>query len=80
MPVVGLVDAHHLLHRLARQPHLVADHRGALGDALADVDQLDLVGVDDVDVGVGRGQRGDRDAAALGLRQVGGELVTHLRQ
>ena len=54
------------------------DHPGALGDPLTDVDQLDLVGVDDVDIGVGVGQRGDRDAAALGLRQVGGQLVTHL--
>ena len=56
----------------------MADHPRALGDPLADVDQLDLVGVDDVDIGVTRGQRGDRDAAAFGLRQVGGQLVTHL--
>ena len=75
VPVVGLVDAHHLLHRLARQAHLVPDHAGALGDPLPDVDQLDLVGVDDVDIGVGGRQRGDRLAAPLGLRQVGGQLV-----
>ena len=43
-------------------------HPGALGDPLADVDQLDLVGVDDVDVRDSVGQRGDRHAAALGLR------------
>ncbi len=54
------------------------DHPGALGDALADVDQLDLVGIDDVDVGVTGGQRGDRDPAAFGLGEVGGQLVAHL--
>ena len=74
MPVVGFVDVHHLLHGLRRQADLVSDHAGALGDPLADVDQLDLVGVDDVDIGVGVGQRGDRDPAALGLSEVGGQL------
>ena len=77
MPVVGLVDVHHLLHGLAGQPDLVAHHPGALGDPLVDVDQLDLVGVDHVDVGdFVRGQRVDRNPAALGLGQVGGELGT----
>ena len=75
MPIVGLVDAHHLLHHLRRQPHLVPHHPGALGDPLADVDQLDLVGVDDVDIGVAGRQRGDRLTAPLGLRKVGGQLV-----
>ena len=55
------------------------DHPGAFGDPLPDVDQLDLVGVDDVDIGVGIGQRTDGDAAALCLGQVGCELFTHLR-
>ncbi len=76
MPVVRLVDAHHLLHGQRRQSHLVPDHPSALGDPLADVDQLDLVGVDDVDLGVPRGQRRDRLAAPLGLREVGGQRVT----
>ena len=53
----------------------MADHPGALGDPLADVDQLDLVGVDDVDLGVPGRQRRDRLAAPLGLREVGGQLV-----
>ena len=75
MPVVGLVDAHHLLHRLGGQPHLVAHHAGTLGDPLTDIDQLNLIGIDDVDIGVGGRQRGDRLAAPLGLRQVGGQLV-----
>ena len=56
----------------------MADHARALGDPLPDVDQLDLVGVDHVDVGVSVGQRGDRDPAAFGLSEVGGQLVTHL--
>ena len=75
MPVVRLVDAHHLLHCLARQAHFVAQYPGALGDPLADVDQLDLIGVDDVDIRVSRRQRGDRLTAAFGLRQVGSQLV-----
>ena len=78
VPVVGFVDAHHLLHRLRRQADLVTDHPGALGDPLADVDQLDLVGVNHVDVGVFVGQRGDRDPGALGLSQVGSQFVTPL--
>ena len=61
-----------------RQADLVPHHAGALGDPLTDVDQLDLVGVDHVDVGVSVGQRGDRDAAALGLSEVGSQLFTHL--
>lgn len=48
---------------------------GALGHPLPDVDQLDLVGVDDVDIGMAGRQRGDRLTAPLGLRQVGGQLV-----
>ena len=75
VPVVGFVDVHHLLHGLRRQADLVSDHAGALGDPLPDVDQLDLVGVDNVDIGVSVGQRSDRDAAALGLSEVGSQLV-----
>ena len=56
----------------------MTDHAGALGDPLADVDQLDLVGVHHVDIRVSVGQRGDRNAAALGLGEVGSQLVTHL--
>ena len=56
----------------------MSDHAGALGDPLADVDQLDLVGVDHVDIGIAGGQRVDRDAAPFGLREVGGQFVTHL--
>ena len=76
VPVVRLVDTHHLLHRQRRQADFVADYPGALGDPLADVDQLDLVGVDDVDLWVPGRQRRDRLAAPLGLREVGGQLVT----
>ena len=76
VPVVRLVDAHHLLHRQRRQAHLVAHHPGALGDPLPDVDQLDFVGVDDVDLGVPSRQRRDRLAAPLGLREVGGQRIT----
>lgn len=57
---------------------LVTDHPSAFGDPLADVDQLDLVGIDHIDVGVRVGQRGDGHAAAFRLGQVGGELFTHL--
>ena len=49
-----------------------------LGDPLPDVDQLDLVGIDDVDVGFSGGERVDGNAAAFGLSQVGGEPVAHL--
>ena len=56
----------------------MTDHTGALGDPLADVDQLYLVGVDDIDVRVSVGQRGDRNTAAFGLGEVGSQLVTHL--
>jgi len=76
--VVGFVDVHHLLHRLGRQSDLVTDHTGALGHPLADVDQLDFVGVDDVDTRVSVGQRGDRNTAAFGLGEVGSQLITHL--
>ena len=48
MSVVGFVNAHHGLHRLRGQSDLWAHHPSALGDALSDVDQLDLVGVDDI--------------------------------
>ena len=75
MPVVRLVDPHHLLHGQRRQPHLVAQHPGPFGDPLADIDQLDLIGVDDVDVGVGGRQCGDRLTAPLSLGQVGGQLI-----
>jgi hypothetical protein len=74
--VVRLVDAHHLLHRQRREAHLVTYHPRALGDPLTDVDQLDLVGVDDVDLGVRGGQRRDRLTAALGLREIGGQHIT----
>ncbi len=47
--VVGLVDAHHLLHRLRRQPDLVAERPSRRLEPATDVEQLDLVGVDDVD-------------------------------
>src|ERR1700753_4108766 len=75
VPVVRLVDAHHLLHRQRRQAHFVAHHPGTLGDPLPDVDQLDLVGVDDVDLGVAGRQRSDRLAAPLSLREDGGTRV-----
>ncbi|CKS65156.1 Uncharacterised protein [Mycobacterium tuberculosis] len=42
-------------------------HAGTLGHPLPDVDQLDLVGVDDIDLGMGGGQLTDRVAASLGL-------------
>ena len=73
--VVGLVDAHHLLHGLRRQPDLVADHPGAFGHPLADVDQLDLVGVDDVDIGMSRTSAERSAPAALGVSQLGSQLV-----
>ena len=74
--VVRFVDAHHLLHRQRGQADLVPHHPGALGDPLTDVDQLDLVGVDDVDFGVRSRQRRDRLTAPLGLRQIGGQHNT----
>jgi hypothetical protein len=49
----------------------VSHYAGTLCDPLPDVDQLDLVGIDHVDVGISVGQRGDRDPAALGLSKVG---------
>lgn len=51
------------------------DHPGALRDPLTDVDQLNLVGVDHVDIGgvIGR-QRRHRNARALRLGKVGGKL------
>ncbi len=76
VPIVRLVDAHHLLHRQRREADLVPHHPGAFGDPLTDVDQLDLVGVDDVDLGAPGGQRRDRLAAPLGLREIGGQLIT----
>ena len=51
------------------------DDAGTLGDALPDVDQLDLVGIDQVDIEVSVGQRGDWDAAALGETFVGGDAL-----
>ena len=54
----------------------MAHYPGALGDPLADVDQLDLVGVDDVDFGVPRRQRRNRLTAPLGLRDIGGQRIT----
>ena len=53
----------------------MAHHPGTLGHPLPDVDQLNLVGVDDVDVRVAGRQRGDRLTAPLGLRQLGSQLV-----
>src|ERR1700753_2731299 len=75
MPVVRLVDPHHLILRLRREPHFVAQNPRALGDPLTDIDQLDLIGVDDVNIRVGRRERSDRLPAPLSLRQVGGQLV-----
>ena len=76
--VVGFVDVHHLLHRLGRESDLVTYDARTLGNPLPDVDQLNLVGVDDVDVGFPASQRADGHAAALGLGQVGGQPVAHL--
>ena len=76
--VVGFVHVHHFLHGLGRQANLVSHHAGAFCDPLMDVDQLDLIGIDHIDAGICVGQRGDRDAAALGLSEVGSQLVTHL--
>ncbi|GAY18053.1 hypothetical protein MSZK_47790 [Mycobacterium sp. shizuoka-1] len=53
----------------------MADHPGAFGDPLPDVDELDLVGVDHVDIGVIRGQRRHGDARALRFGKVGGKFV-----
>ncbi|GAA2801363.1 hypothetical protein GCM10010533_44870 [Mycolicibacterium pallens] len=50
------------------------DHPGALRDPLTDVDQLNLVGVDHVDIGVIGRQRRHRNARALRLGKVGGKL------
>ena len=74
MAVVRLVDTHHLLHRRGGQPDLVAHHGRPLGHPLADVDELDLVGVDDVDAGVGGGQRTHRNAGPFGLGEIGGQF------
>ncbi|CKT02636.1 Uncharacterised protein [Mycobacterium tuberculosis] len=67
MSVVWFVNPHHLLHDRRRQPDLMTHHAGTLGHPLPDVDQLDLVGVDDIDLGMGGGQLTDRVAASLGL-------------
>jgi hypothetical protein len=76
--VVGFVDVHHLLHGLRRQADLVPDHFRAAVHTLADVDELDLVGVDDIDIGMPVGQRGDRHAGLLGFGELGCQLFTHV--
>ncbi|BBX05770.1 hypothetical protein MAIC_05730 [Mycolicibacterium aichiense] len=52
----------------------MTDHPRAFGDPLPDVDQLDFVGVDNVDIGVFGRQRRHRDATAFRLGKVGGKL------
>ncbi|WP_179023657.1 hypothetical protein [Streptomyces sp. IMTB 2501] len=69
MAVVRLVHPHHPLHDGGRQADLVAAHLGSGGDAVPDVDELDLVGVLGVDLREGLGQRGDRCPAVLGGAQ-----------
>ena len=72
MAVVGLVDAHHVLHGLRRKADLVPDDAPPGVQTPPDVDQLDAVGVVDVEAGVGAGQRRDRGPAVLGGLQRGG--------
>ena len=67
--VVRLVDAHHLLHRLRREPDLVPADPGARVQPTPDVEQLDLVGVDHVEVRPGLAQRRDRRAVASAAAQ-----------
>src|SRR5699024_9808473 len=84
MTVVGLVDAHHLLHRLGRQAHLVAGDHGARVQLAPDVDELDLERVVRGQVRVVVGERGDRGHVGFGipqsLRESGtGLLIEHER-
>jgi hypothetical protein len=65
MPVVGFVDAHHRLHRLRRQTHLVAGDGGTGVEPLADVDELDLVGIHHVEARVIVGWPIDRGRGPL---------------
>ena len=76
--VVGLVDAHHLLHRLRGEPDLVAVDARARLEPPADVQQLDLVGVDDVDVGPGLAQRRDRGTLDLGVPESVGDRAAYV--
>jgi hypothetical protein len=69
MSEVGLVDAHHLLHRARGEADLMPSNLGAPGEALLDVSLLDRVGVLDIEPGplLSQGRNGRR--LALGLRE-----------
>jgi len=66
VPVVGLVDAHHLLHGLAGQANFLAYHPPPARDSGLDDGQLDLIRLEDGQVREALGQGINRDSVGLG--------------